>query len=247
MASLSSEIRPSEPGTVGTPAFCTADRSQTCCCSASSSLSDQAALLTPSTNRRQHGAQLHAVAVVRTTGGCSSRMCHDVSCAQFQEEPAPAAATIIFLLVGQHLLSNLTLDYKSPAMEAPEQDVKLATPKAWPLLHRPFLTNRWLDAAAWPVFLGMYEVAGQLVYGCCCRVQGAICWCDRQSIPGCRFTAHLHGVPGSGLISHHPDLGRFGPDELKAVIAADVHKASVLRQEAITLQETATKQGTRLA
>jgi hypothetical protein len=162
--------------------------------------------------------------------------------AQFQKEPAAAAAaTIFFLLVGQRLLSNL--HWTTKALQWKHLSKKSSWSHQRPgHCSSPFLTNRWLDAAAWPVFLGSYGVAGQLVYGCCCRVQGTIYWCDRQSIPGCHFTAHLHGVTGSGLITHHPDLGRFGPDELEAVIVADVHKASILRQEAVTLQETATKQ-----
>lgn len=46
---------------------------------------------------------------------------------------------------------------------------------------------------------------------------------------------HLHGIAGGGLVAHRPDLVRAGPDELDAMIVADVHERRVLGQETIAL------------
>ena len=45
-----------------------------------------------------------------------------------------------------------------------------------------------------------------------------------------------HGVPGRGLVSHDADVLRLGPDEGDAVLIANLHKLSALRQKAIALQ-----------
>jgi hypothetical protein len=48
---------------------------------------------------------------------------------------------------------------------------------------------------------------------------------------------HLHCVACSGLVTHHADLCGLGADELQAMVRTDFHKASILRQEAIALQQ----------
>lgn len=48
--------------------------------------------------------------------------------------------------------------------------------------------------------------------------------------------AHLHCVASSGLVSHDIDVGGCGPDELDAMVLADVHKCGVLRQKPIALR-----------
>lgn len=50
---------------------------------------------------------------------------------------------------------------------------------------------------------------------------------------------YLHGVAGGGLVAHDADVLRLRPDEFDAVVIANVHKGSVLRQETVALQAAA--------
>ena len=55
-------------------------------------------------------------------------------------------------------------------------------------------------------------------------------------VPSAQCPAHLHGVARGGLVAHDADRVGLGPNELQAVVVADVHKGGVLRQEAVALQ-----------
>ena len=56
-----------------------------------------------------------------------------------------------------------------------------------------------------------------------------------------------HGVPGGGLVTHDADVLGLGPNESDAMLIADLHKLSALRQEAIALQGGGRTERVRLA
>jgi len=47
--------------------------------------------------------------------------------------------------------------------------------------------------------------------------------------------SHLHCLSGRVLVTHQVDLVGLGANELNAVVRADVHERSTLRQEAVAL------------